>query len=96
MPKPTANAGARENRAFSLGREITHGVTLRQTEERMTNAAFPQDNYPPGMTMREFDRATAGEEDPCLHGEQPGDCEACEYDAYSEHIDRKLDELRGK
>lgn len=49
--------------------------------------------YPPGMSMREFDRATADETQICPHDEYGPDCQQCEQDAEDEAADRKYDEM---
>ena len=40
-------------------------------------------NYPPGMTMRDFDRAYHDEEENCIHGNWTPECVEClaEYEA---------------
>lgn len=49
--------------------------------------------YPPSMTMREFDRATADQTETCQHGEWAPDCHQCREDAQAEAADRKRDEM---
>ena len=57
------------------------------------------DNYPPGMTMRQFDRAM-GDYEECPHGEPVEDCKACAGDdgdrAYDEMVDRMMERRTGQ
>ena len=50
--------------------------------------------YPPGMSQRDFDRATADETESCRHGLWSPECPHCEEDALLDAADRKRDELR--
>lgn len=53
-------------------------------------------HYPPGMTQREFDRATADSSEDCPHGEWAPECQTCDDDARAEAADRKYDEMRDR
>ena len=51
-------------------------------------------NYPDGMTMRDFDRAHQDESQACPHGTWAPDCGTCADEEQAEAADRRMSELK--
>ena len=50
-------------------------------------------NYPPGMTMREFDRANHDPEEDCVHETWGPDCGECKATEEADRADDIRDEI---
>ena len=50
--------------------------------------------YPPGMSMRDFDRANHDSDEECDHGNWRPECNECRADDEADAADLKRDEIR--
>ena len=52
------------------------------------------DNYPPGMTMRDFDRAYHDPDEDCDHGNWQSECAECKAEYEMDMGDQKYDAMK--